>query len=219
MAKNTKTPDSQQDTPQAAKSIPAQPGQSSNNIASSTSTEIRAKRKPQKPSVSNLTWHIDGNDRNKQEVKYWICNTLSFNSMSLKALLEKYPGSPKRQLIYDWLKADDKFHDSYARVRVSMADYMAEEILDISDNATNDYMESLDKQGKGDAGYKFMGEHVQRSKLRIDSRKWLMAKMMPTKYGDKLLVEHKDAPLAEKTMEELENMARKLLNQRVVSEQ
>ena len=35
-------------------------------------------------------------------------------------------------------------------------------------------------------GYIFNSENVQRSRLRIDTRKWLMAKMNPKVYGDKL---------------------------------
>jgi hypothetical protein len=57
---------------------------------------------------------------------------------------------------------------------------MAEDILDISDDGTNDYMETDD--GK----LQYNGDSVQRAKLRVDTRKWLMAKMKPKVYGDKL---------------------------------
>ena len=35
-------------------------------------------------------------------------------------------------------------------------------------------------------GYKLNGENIQRSRLRIDTRKWLMSKLNPKVYGDKL---------------------------------
>ena len=219
MAKNTKTPDSQQDTPQAAKSITAQPGQSSNNTASSTSTEIRAEKKERKPSISNLTWNIEGEERNKQQVKEWLIETIEHSSYSLRKVLQVFSGTPDRRLIYSWLKLDETFNRQYRACRVSMADFLAEEVMEIADDSRNDFMESLDKQGKNVDGWKFNGDNVQRDKLRIWTRMWIMAKMQPTKYGDKLSVEHTQAPLSEKSMEELENMARKLLNQRVVSEQ
>ena len=42
----------------------------------------------------------------------------------------------------------------------------------------------------------FDGEHVQRARLRIDSRKWLMSKMAPKKYGDRIEVGgNSDTPL------------------------
>ena len=61
----------------------------------------------------------------------------------------------------------------------------AEEILEIADDARNDYMEKLDDSGNL-LGYTLNGEHVQRSRLRIDTRKWLMSKQNPKVYGDKL---------------------------------
>ena len=219
MAKNTKTPDSQQDTPQAAKSIPAQPGQSSNNTASSTSTEIRAEKKPYNKSVSNMVWNIEGEDRNKQQVKQWICETIEHNSFSLRKVLQVHTGTPDPDTIYKWLKEDQTFSDNYRACRVSMADFLAEELLEIADDSRNDFMQALDKSGEPTGGWKFNGDHVQRDKLRIWSRMWIMAKLKPGKYGDKMTVEHKEAPLSDKSMDELENMARTLLNQRVVSEQ
>ena len=62
---------------------------------------------------------------------------------------------------------------------------MAEDILDIADDGTNDWMEKQDSEGSA-AGWSFNGEHVQRSKLRVDARKWLMSKMKPKKYGEKV---------------------------------
>ncbi len=41
-----------------------------------------------------------------------------------------------------------------------------------------------------DEGYKLNGEHVQRSRLRIDTRKWLAGKLKPKKYGDRINLDH-----------------------------
>lgn len=60
---------------------------------------------------------------------------------------------------------------------------MSEEILDISDDGSNDWMEV--NYGEHTA-WKTNGEALQRSRLRVDTRKWLMAKMKPKVYGDKL---------------------------------
>ena len=61
---------------------------------------------------------------------------------------------------------------------------MAEEILDISDDGTNDWEER--EIARGRTIIALNTEAVQRSKLRVDTRKWLMAKMKPKKYGDTL---------------------------------
>lgn len=85
------------------------------------------------------------------------------------------------QTLFRWLRENDKFREQYVRACKERSYAQAEEIIDIADNATNDYMEKLE----GD-GYIFNSENVQRSRLRIDTRKWLMAKMNPKVYGDKL---------------------------------
>ena len=42
-------------------------------------------------------------------------------------------------------------------------------------------------------GWRVNGEHVQRSKLRVDARKWLLSKIAPKQYGEKQAVEHSGA--------------------------
>ncbi len=156
---------------------------------------------------SSKTWRIEGIDRNRAQVKEWICNTLEYSSYSLRGMLLSFEGTPKRELVVGWLKKDDDFAANYARVRTTMADYLAEEILDIVDDSTNDYMEDKSKNGEETGGYKFMGEHVQRSKLRVDTRKWLMAKAMPKKYGEVIKLEVDNIAYGERSLQDLRQMA------------
>ena len=46
-------------------------------------------------------------------------------------------------------------------------------------------MARLDKEGRG-IGWVLNGEHIQRSRLRVDTRKWYLSKLNPKKYGDKV---------------------------------
>lgn len=92
---------------------------------------------------------------------------------------------PSIQTFFRWLRMYPEFNEQYAHAKQEAADAMAEDILDIADDGTNDWMEKQDASGDM-VGWMLNGEHVQRSKLRIESRKWLMAKMKPRKYGDKL---------------------------------
>lgn len=88
-----------------------------------------------------------------------------------------------------WLADEDRedFRRQYARAREAQADTIFDEIIDIADNATNDWME---RNGQDDEGYQLNGEHVQRSRLRLDARKWMAGKLAPKKYGDKIQTEH-----------------------------
>jgi hypothetical protein len=96
---------------------------------------------------------------------------------------------PAMSTVFKWLSAHSEFAEQYARAKAESADALVEEILDISDDGRNDWMEVHDKDGDC-IGYKVNGEHVQRSKLRVETRKWIAAKLKPKKYGDKLDLNH-----------------------------
>lgn len=97
-------------------------------------------------------------------------------------------GMPCEDTIYEWLNTKPDFSEKYARAREERADRMAEEILDIADDATKDTKEIKNDDGKV-IGEVCDHEWVNRSRLRVDSRKWLMARMAPKKYGDKITQE------------------------------
>jgi hypothetical protein len=88
---------------------------------------------------------------------------------------------PSQRTVYRWLAADEGFRQRYAQARETQADRFADEILEIADDGTNDWME----RQQGDETTRVADhEHIQRSRLRVDARKWLMAKLAPKKYGD-----------------------------------
>lgn len=90
---------------------------------------------------------------------------------------------PARSTVFRWLARNNEFSDQYARAREEQADAIFDEILDIADDARNDWME---RRGEDDAGWVANGEHIQRSRVRIDARKWMAGKLRPKKYSDKV---------------------------------
>ena len=97
---------------------------------------------------------------------------------------------PSTTSVKNWLKKDDALVAQYAHARDLQADYIFDEILDIADDATNDWME---RKGDDNEGWEANGEHLQRSRLRIDARKWMAGKMNPKKYGEKIDHNHRGA--------------------------
>lgn len=97
-------------------------------------------------------------------------------------------GMPKWRTVYDWINADPEFAARMERARVLGYDAIAEDTLDIADDGSNDWMIRHGKDGEKE--WVLNGEHVQRSKLRIDTRLKLLAKWHPKKYGEKLTAEH-----------------------------
>ena len=101
---------------------------------------------------------------------------------------------PVKQTVLNWLNDPKRseFVAQYTRARVAQADHFAEEILEIADDGVNDtYV-------KEDGTEIVNHDHIARSRLRVDSRKWLMSKMAPKKYGDKLDLEHSGGVKVEK---------------------
>jgi transcriptional regulator with XRE-family HTH domain len=89
----------------------------------------------------------------------------------------------------NWLNSDDNYK-MYVRARESQADKHAEDILRIADDGLND------TQTDDDGNVIVNHDHIARSRLRVDSRKWLAAKMAPRRYGEKLeLAGDKENPI------------------------
>lgn len=96
---------------------------------------------------------------------------------------------PAKSTIFRWLLTGKypEFRDQYVLAREIQSEGYADEILDIADDGKNDYIErELDSGVSIDV---LNTEHLQRSRLRVDSRKWILSKLLPKKYGDKLEVE------------------------------
>lgn len=97
-------------------------------------------------------------------------------------------GYPARSSVMSWLASSNKtyagFREQYARAMSLRADYWADEILEIADDGSNDWVPRKRAGGASDAVLNH--EHVTRSRLRVDTRKWLMARMEPKKYGDRV---------------------------------
>ena len=116
-----------------------------------------------------------------------IFNTILARMMEGQSLSEicRADDMPARSTVNLWLASDPELSDKYARAAEVRADVLFDELMDIADDGTNDWMER--KTADGSTGETVLnGEHVQRSRLRIDARKWALSKMQPKKYGDKL---------------------------------
>lgn len=116
------------------------------------------------------------------EIADKICERLS-DGESLKAICEPSE-MPTRSTVYRWLSLHEEFSDMYARAREEQAETLADEIISIADESDRDSMEG--KNGE----IVVNNEFIQRSRLRVDARKWVAAKLKPRKYGDKIQQEH-----------------------------
>jgi hypothetical protein len=112
-----------------------------------------------------------------------ICDRLALGE-SLRKICED-DAMPDKSTVLRWIAAHDEFRDQYARAREAQADFWAEQIIDISDDGQNDTYTDDDGNERTNQ------DVIARSRLRVDTRKWLMARMAPKKYGDKLDIDQR----------------------------
>lgn len=103
------------------------------------------------------------------EVEERIIDALS-NGTALRVVCRE-EGMPSWRAVYDWMNADEAFATRVAHARDLGFEALAEDILDIADNTPA------------------ISDHVQRSKMRIDTRLKLLACWSPKRYGTKQTVD------------------------------
>src|SRR6185503_2410404 len=97
----------------------------------------------------------------------------------------KQPGMPSAPTVRRWVVADlDGIAERYVRARDAQANHWADEILEIANDGSNDWMQLQTE--RGNVKTVLDREHVQRSALRIDARKWLLAKLHPQLFGERI---------------------------------
>ncbi len=100
-----------------------------------------------------------------------ICNRLSAGE-SLLSICDNNEELPDYSTVFRWLQNFPEFRDNYAHAREVQAERHAEQILAIADD---------------------LAEDPNSRRVRVDSRKWLLSKLIPKKYGDATMLKHADA--------------------------
>lgn len=123
-----------------------------------------------------------------------ICELIAIgDSIRQICLLEQMP---EERTIYRWLAKHEEFCQKYARAKELQADRFNEEIVEIADDGTNDWIEKENAR-TGRTYIALNEEAIARSRLRVETRKWLMGKHKPKKYGDSTTLKgDADNPLA-----------------------
>lgn len=119
-----------------------------------------------------------------------ICERIA-NGESVRKICED-DDKPNRRTVMRWLETHEDFATKCARARLLQADALEEEMQEVADDGTNDWMERRSEAEKGGGimtGWVLNGEHVQRSKLRVSTLQWRAAKLNPKKYGEKITQE------------------------------
>lgn len=106
-----------------------------------------------------------------------ICDTIASTSKGIKKLCSENSHWPNKDTIFTWLKNCEGFSDQYVRAKKCQIEAFIDDILEIADDSTQDAV--INDQGNIVCNSEF----IARSKLRIDTRKWLASKLVPKVYG------------------------------------
>ncbi len=100
-----------------------------------------------------------------EEIADKVCKAFANSDKGLRKTLEADPELPAFGTVKDWVAKHSSFSDKFAQAKRQQLENMAEDIVDLADR------DDLDPNDK---------------RLRVDTRKWLLTKLMHRTYGDKL---------------------------------
>jgi len=87
----------------------------------------------------------------------------------------------------NYMKNNEEAELRYARAREKQIDYLEDLLREVSFSSSNDY-EVIDRVNVG-------GNAIARDRLKADTLKFILSKLRPSKYGNKIEVTHKEQPL------------------------
>lgn len=121
-------------------------------------TEVKPKNKGGRPVGSFSTY--------TEELGSRILSELAVGRSLTDICKEEW--SPPMITVLKWLRIVPGFRDAYKAARELQAEAMFEEMMEIADGAGDDMVQ------------------VNKAKLRVDTRRWALARMSPKSFGDKV---------------------------------
>ena len=144
-----------------------------NGKCSEMKREIRTyKKNSQRPNARQY---------DREAITEFVCSELALGK-SLRSILDADDKLPSVRSFLDWVAADSFLATQYAHARAAQYELLADEIVAIADE---NY--TTDEHGVRE---RLSSEAIQRNRLRVDTRKWMLSKMLPKVYGDKIQTEH-----------------------------
>lgn len=142
-----------------------------------------------------------------EEIAELICAEIASSDKSLRYICESREDFPGYSTVWIWLARNPTFQDLYARAKELQAEVIAEGMLDIADTPQEGERRKITQSAvkispkEGEPAIQsapeveiMTADMIEHRKLRIETRKWLLAKLKPKKYGDK--IEHSTDPTA-----------------------
>lgn len=120
-----------------------------------------------------------------------ICEIIATHPFGIRKLCSMFSEFPEYTTIFAWKHKFDEFSNLYTKAKQSQVELLVDETLDIADETSNDTI--INASGNEVCN----SEYVNRSRLRIETRKWIACKLAPKIYGDRVINEVIDNTISE----------------------
>lgn len=117
-----------------------------------------------------------------------FCERIATSERGVCRICDEDDDMPHEATIYRWLAKHPSFREKYARAKEMQALPIVERMRDVAADGRNDWMQRLAFKG-ANPSWEPCGEHINRSRLRVDTDKWLLSKLLPKQYGDRQQVD------------------------------
>jgi hypothetical protein len=119
-----------------------------------------------------------------------ICNAIATSNYGISRLCKQNSHWPDYTTIFKWLFDTPEFQVMYLAAKKAQVEIFVDEIIDISNDSSQDTL--FDKDGNPYLNKEF----VMRSRVKIDTRKWIASRLNRSRYA-----EHVEKSLSEKVNE------------------
>jgi hypothetical protein len=111
-----------------------------------------------------------------------ICMEVATTARGIDEICEANSKFPKSTTIYRWLIHNPEFRGMMDAARKSQLDLLQDQIIPISDTPKVGQVVTLDR--KGEVIERKASDMIEHRKLQIETRKWMLSKLLPKKFGD-----------------------------------
>lgn len=133
-------------------------------------------------------------DKDKERIITEICDKVIEEKISFNEAVKESDISLVS--FYKWISKSDELQTLYKYARDVRSDVLFEQIIEIADTTEEGTIVETDDQGRTKEK---TGDMTQHRRLKIDSRKWVVSRMSPKKYGDKLDLSSADGSMTPKS--------------------
>lgn len=121
-----------------------------------------------------------------KEIGDYICEKISTSEVGIRTLHEQDSKFPSMSTIMRWLKNHSEFRDQYARAKEAQADMFFEQIVEIANTPVLGVTKKSGVNQFGDFEEVTEADAIAHRRLQVDARKWVISKLNPKKFGDKV---------------------------------